>query len=89
MVRSVDPNDRNPHERMTLTLAALARALLVVFTVSGEAKHEAFARVSAGADLPAARVRARQVLWLVDREAAGRRGPGPAPASTGRAEGDG
>lgn len=73
-VRSEDPNDRNPHPRMTLTLEALARARLVVFTVSGEAKHEAFAAVAAGADLPASRVRAQQVLWLVDREAAGQVG---------------
>ncbi len=90
VVRSVDPNDRNPHERMTLTLEALARALLVVFTVSGAAKHEAFAAVSSGADLPAARVRARQVLWLVDRDAAGQAGPVPRVLATGRPhEGDG
>jgi len=91
VVRSVDPNDRNPHERMSLTLEALARARLVVFTVSGAAKHEAFTLVSSGADVPAARVRARQILWLVDREAAGQVGPG-APgtsASAGAAEGDG
>jgi len=75
VLRSVDPNDRNPHERMTLTFEALARALLAVFTVSGPSKHEAFAAISAGADLPGARVRARQVLWLVDREAAGQAGP--------------
>ncbi len=92
VVRSADPDERNPHQRMSLTLEALARALLVLFTVSGEAKHEAFAPLSAGADLPAARVRARQVLWLVDREAAGRlggTGPGvphrPAPrGATGK-----
>ena len=91
VVRSVDPNDRNPHPRMTLTLEGLARSRLVVFTVSGEAKHAAFAAVWAGADLPAARVRAHQVLWLVDGEAAGQAGAdavqGPGP--TGVAEGDG
>ena len=74
VVRSVDPNAVNAHERMTLTLEALARAQLVVFTVSGESKHEAFAAVSSGADVPATRVRAHQVLWLVDREAAGQAG---------------
>jgi len=91
VMRSADPNDRNPHERMTLTLEALARALLVVFTVSGEAKHEAFAEVSAGSDLPAARVRARQILWLVDREAAGQVGRTDAmrSAPVGPSEGDG
>ena len=56
---------------MSLTLPALARARLVVFTVSGESKREAFAAVSSGEDLPAARVRAERVLWLVDRDAAG------------------
>jgi 6-phosphogluconolactonase len=80
VVHSVDPNDRNPHERMSLTFEAIARAHLVVFTVSGASKHEAFAAVSGGADLPAARVRARQIVWLVDRDVAG-------PA--GAAEGDG
>ena len=37
------PTDRNPHARMTLTLEGLARARLVVFTVAGEAKHDALA----------------------------------------------
>ncbi len=91
VVKSVDPNDRNPHERMTFTLEGLTRALLLVFTVTGEDKHEAFAAISAGADLPAARVRARQIVWLVDPAVAGRIGPagGDGPTSTGPAEGDG
>ena len=85
VVRSVDPNGRNPHERMTLTFEGLARALLVVFTVSGQDKHEAFAEVSSGSDLPAARVRARQIVWLVDREAAGQGGQGGQVDQAGRA----
>jgi 6-phosphogluconolactonase len=91
VLRSSDPNARNPHERMTLTLEALAGAQLVVFTVSGRDKHDAFAALSSGADLPAARVRARQILWLVDPEAAGRSGsaPGQGPEPAGPAEGDG
>jgi len=44
---------------------------LVVFTVSGESKRDAFARVVAGEPLPAARVTAGEVLWLVDADAAG------------------
>jgi 6-phosphogluconolactonase len=71
VVLSRDPHDRNPHSRMSLTLAALTRARLAVFTVSGEAKRDAFAAVCSGADVPAARVRAESVLWLVDRAAAG------------------
>ncbi len=66
-----DPNANNPHDRITLTFPALARARLVVFTVSGESKRDALARVAGGEPLPAARVVADQVLWLVDAAAAG------------------
>lgn len=66
-----DPNTNNPHDRITLTLPGIARARTVVFTVSGPSKREPFARVVAGEDLPAARVTAREVLWLVDADAAG------------------
>ena len=71
VVATVDPTGTNPHPRLTLTLPAIARADLVVFTVSGAAKRDALARVRAGEDLPAGRVQARRVLWLVDAEAAG------------------
>ena len=77
VVRSVDPNDANPHARMSLTYEAIGRARLVVFTVSGESKRRAFEAVCAGDDLPAARVRAGAVRWLVDVEAAG---VAPSPA---------
>ena len=66
-----DPSGRNPHRRMTLTLAGIARASLAVFTVSGRDKREILARVRAGGDLPAGRVRAGRVLWLADTAAAG------------------
>lgn len=61
-----DPSGANPHPRLTLTLSGLSRARLVVFTVSGEAKAPALARILAGEDAPANRVRAEKVLWLVD-----------------------
>jgi 6-phosphogluconolactonase len=67
-----DPNERNKHPRMTLTYAGLARARLVIFTVSGAAKRPAMEAVYAGEDLPAVRVQAGRVLWLVDRDAAPR-----------------
>ena len=67
-----DPNGRNHHPRMTLTYAGIARARLVIFTVAGEAKRPALEAVVAGEDLPAARVRAGRVLWLVDPSAAPR-----------------
>ncbi len=66
-----DPNEENPHDRITLTLPAIARARLVVFTVSGASKRQALRSVMAGEDLPAARVAAERVVWLVDEEAAG------------------
>jgi 6-phosphogluconolactonase len=66
-----DPKAVNPHDRITLTLAGLARARLVVFTVSGASKRETLARMVAGEELPAARVRADEVVWLVDAAATG------------------
>jgi 6-phosphogluconolactonase len=68
-----DPQAANPHDRITLTLPAIARARLVVFTVSGVSKRPALQAVMAGEDLPAARVVAEHVIWLVDEEAAGPR----------------
>ena len=68
---SADPHENNAHERMTLSSEAIARARLALFTVSGASKGPAFASVRAGADVPATRVRAASVLWLVDRAAAG------------------
>jgi len=66
-----DPTGLNPLDRMTLTLAALARARRVVFTISGASKRDAWEKIRAGADIPATRVRAAEVIWIVDREAAG------------------
>jgi 6-phosphogluconolactonase/glucosamine-6-phosphate isomerase/deaminase len=57
---------------MTLTFSGIARARLVVFTVSGAEKRDAFESVRRGdRDCPAARVRADRVIWLVDPAAAG------------------
>jgi 6-phosphogluconolactonase len=66
-----DPNANNPHDRITLTFPGIARARLVVFTVSGEDKRSAFQRIRAGDNLPASRVIAEQVVWLVDGTVAG------------------
>jgi 6-phosphogluconolactonase len=65
-----DRTGRNPYPRMTLTLSGIARARLALFTVQGEEKREAMQRIVDGEDLPAARVRADRVLWLVDTSAA-------------------
>lgn len=63
---NTDPHGRNPHRRMTLTLAGIARARLVIFTVAGASKAAAMRAVLDGADVPASRVRADRVVWLVD-----------------------
>ena len=77
VVANRDPLAHNPHDRVTLTLPAIARARLAVFTVSGSSKADAIGRIASGGDLPAARVTADQVVWLVDAEAAGgAAGPG-------------
>jgi 6-phosphogluconolactonase len=72
VVMNWDPSGHNPYERMTLTFSGLARARLALFTVMGEDKQEAMQRVFDGDDVPAARVQADQVVWLVDAAAAPR-----------------
>ncbi len=64
-----DPNGVNPHPRLTLTLPAINSARLAVFTVAGTSKADAVARLVRGDDIPAARVHAGRVLWLVDAAA--------------------
>jgi 6-phosphogluconolactonase len=72
VVMNEDPSGANPHPRMTLTFAGIARARLVLVTVAGEEKREALARVAAGDQTcPAARVTADRVVWLTDEAAAG------------------
>jgi 6-phosphogluconolactonase len=66
---NTDPLGNNPHERMTLTFAGIARARLVLFTVMGQEKAEALARVARAEDVPASRVRAERCVWLADPEA--------------------
>jgi 6-phosphogluconolactonase len=72
VVMNEDPSGGNPYTRMTLTLAGIARARLVLVTVSGEAKREALARVIAGDETcPGALVTADKVVWIADHSAAG------------------
>lgn len=64
---NVDELGDNPHDRMTLTFEGIARSRLALFTVVGEAKHSALAGVVAGDPLlPATRVQADNIVWLVD-----------------------
>jgi 6-phosphogluconolactonase len=72
VVMNRDPSGHNPHERMTLTLAGIARARLALVTAAGESKREALARVAANDPaMPASHIRADRVLWIVDPAAAG------------------
>lgn len=67
----VNEDSLHPHPRLTVTYPWLATAELVVFTVAGEEKRDAFRRIRDGVDLPASRVRAKRVIWLVDAAALG------------------
>jgi 6-phosphogluconolactonase len=72
VVMNEDPLGHNPHPRMTLTFAGIARARLVIVTVSGEEKRDALARVATGdPTAPASHVKAERVVWLADPAAAG------------------
>jgi 6-phosphogluconolactonase len=70
VVMNDDPLGNNPHRRMTLTFAGIARARLAIVTVFGPAKAAALGRIATGDDLPAAHLHAERVLWLVDPAAA-------------------
>ena len=62
-------DDAHPCPRLTFTFPAIARAVLAVVTVAGDDKRDPIRRIRAGEDLPGARIRARQVLWIGDRAA--------------------
>jgi 6-phosphogluconolactonase len=66
-----DPNGRNPHPRLTVTLSVINAARCAVFTVTGDSKRDAIAALRRDDDIPAAHVHAAQVVWLVDAAASG------------------
>ena len=60
--------------RLTLTYPVLDAARQAVLLVEGREKADVVRRILEGReDLPASRVRARRVVWILDREAAGGR----------------
>jgi 6-phosphogluconolactonase len=62
-------DDVHPYPRLTFTFPAIASSDLAVVTVAGEEKRDAIRRIRAGEYLPAARIGAKQVLWIGDRAA--------------------
>lgn len=60
----------NPFERMSLTFEGIAQWKTVVIAVIGVARAGVVSRIVAGDDLPASRVVAPRVIWLVDQDAA-------------------
>ncbi|MET0726944.1 MAG: 6-phosphogluconolactonase [Acidimicrobiales bacterium] len=67
VVMNKDPSGANAHSRMTLTFAGIARARLVLVTVTGASKQEAMHRVISGdPTCPATHVTADKVIWIVD-----------------------
>lgn len=72
IVPATAPRTVAVHERMSLTLPVINAARQVLFVVAGADKAAAVRSVRAGSrELPAARVRARSTLWLLDAAAAG------------------
>jgi 6-phosphogluconolactonase len=69
-------DDAHPHPRLTFTFPALARAAMIVVTVAGTEKREAYAGVRQGESrFPASRLvvdedLAARTTWLVDHAAA-------------------
>jgi 6-phosphogluconolactonase len=63
-------DDAHPLPRITFTFPAIARSQLAVVTVAGDDKRDAWRRIVAGEDVPASRIDASRVVWLVDQPAA-------------------
>lgn len=58
-------SEHHEHPRVTITFPAIAKARLAVVTVEESEALDAVERIRSGADLPAGRIRAERVLWLL------------------------
>ena len=67
---SEDPSGSAPYQRMTLTPGGLARSRTILITVPDGSRAEALAAVASGADVPASRIDAAHVRWIVHPDAA-------------------
>ena len=73
VVPATAPSTAPVRDRMSFTLPLINAARAVLFVVAGADKAAALSSVRSGSrELPAARVRARSTLWLLDAAAAGR-----------------
>jgi 6-phosphogluconolactonase len=63
-------DDEHPHPRITFTFPGIARSQLAVVTVAGDDKIDAWRRIVEGDDVPASRIVATRVVWLVDQAVA-------------------
>lgn len=71
-VHAVSDAPKPPPARISLSREALSDSRAVLILVTGAGKHAAVQQWRAGADLPVARIRARERLQvLIDRDAAG------------------
>lgn len=70
VVVSTDPSGNNVHDRITLTYAGISLASVVVVTVIGGARARVLREIVDGADYPASRLHAAELIWLVDAAAA-------------------
>jgi 6-phosphogluconolactonase len=67
-----EPGMPPPHPRLTLTFPVHDASKLAVFLVSGEGKRERVRQLMEGDEsIPSARIRARRIVVLADRAAAG------------------
>ena len=69
VVKNSDPSGLNRHPRITMTLEAIKKFKLAIICVIGEEKKDALHAISQGKLLPAAMVKADNVIWLIDEKA--------------------
>ena len=62
-------SEHHPHPRITFSYPAIERCAFTVVTVSGAETRDAIQRIRDGEDLPGARIRGPEVLWLGDEAA--------------------
>lgn len=71
VLRTADPRQVVPHERLRLAPWVIDRAACVIVTAVGSSVADAFEAVRRGDDVPGNRLRSDRVVWLADRAAAG------------------